>query len=141
MIRRTTWAVLVLASLAGCADSQMKPDAVPGTPSTTPSQVKVEDGKAADSKDGSKSEVEKITLSADEIEAINKLPDPEDRKAALAQKVCPVSWEPGSAEGRLGDMGMPIKKVINGKTIFICCKGCTEDIEKKTDEMLAKLKK
>ena len=59
----------------------------------------------------------------------------EDRKLAEQQKVCPVSDE------KLGTMDAPIKVVVNGQTVFLCCAGCKEDIEKDPDKYLAKLKK
>lgn len=60
-----------------------------------------------------------------------KLPEG-DRELALAQKVCPVSGEP------LGSMGAPIKVTVDGRHLFVCCKGCEEDAKKNFDEYLAK---
>ena len=45
---------------------------------------------------------------------------PEDRKLAEDQRFCAVEGE----ESRLGAMGVPIKLSLQGKTVFICCKGC-----------------
>lgn len=62
---------------------------------------------------------------------------PEDRKAVEAQRFCPVM-----EYGRLGAMGAPIKVMVEGKPVFVCCKGCTEDaVEggKDTLEKVAKL--
>jgi Cu(I)/Ag(I) efflux system membrane fusion protein len=58
-----------------------------------------------------------------------------DRAAALAQRVCPVSGE------RLGSMGKPFKVTVKGKTFFLCCDGCQEELNKDPDKYLAKLKK
>jgi len=57
-----------------------------------------------------------------------------DRKLAEAQKDCPVSGKP------LGAMGTPIKLEVKGRTVFLCCEGCREPIEKNPDKYLAKLK-
>lgn len=43
----------------------------------------------------------------------------EDRKLAEAQRFCPVL-----ADSRLGSMGVPVKLMINGQPVFICCEGC-----------------
>jgi len=42
-----------------------------------------------------------------------------DRSSALAQRWCAV--EQGS---RLGSMGTPVKVVLDGKPVFLCCAGC-----------------
>jgi len=59
----------------------------------------------------------------------------EDRQFVLAQKVCPVSEEP------LGSMGTPIKVTVNGRHLFICCKGCEDSAKEKFEEYYAKLEK
>lgn len=73
-------------------------------------------------------------LSADEIATINKLPA-EDAKLALAQATCLISGEP------LGSMGVPVKVQHDGKTAFLCCKGCTADFEADPAAAMAKLGK
>jgi hypothetical protein len=45
----------------------------------------------------------------------------EDRKAAEAQRLCAVM-----EESRLGTMGAPVKVMVEGQPIFLCCKGCTK---------------
>jgi hypothetical protein len=56
-----------------------------------------------------------------------------DRKLAELQKICPIEEE------LLGSHGVPIKLTIKDKPVFICCKGCKEDAEKKPDETLKKV--
>ena len=63
-----------------------------------------------------------------------KLPE-EDRELALSQKVCPVTGE------LLGSMGVPIKVTVDGRSLFICCEGCEEEVKKNFDEYVAKLEK
>lgn len=75
-----------------------------------------------------------VTLSADEVAEINKLPDAKDRKLALAQKVCPISGE------HLG-MALPIKKEAEGQVAFLCCEDCAPKFEKDPKAALAKLGK
>jgi uncharacterized protein (TIGR03000 family) len=44
---------------------------------------------------------------------------PEDRKVAEAQGFCVVQ------EGiRLGSMGVPVKVMVKGQPVFVCCEGC-----------------
>lgn len=44
-----------------------------------------------------------------------------DREAAEAQRFCAVM-----SEHRLGSMGAPVKLVISGKPVFLCCEGCRD---------------
>ncbi len=56
-------------------------------------------------------------FSAKERVHLDKLP-PEDRQKAVAQKVCPVTGK------NLGSMGPPVKLTLEGRTVYLCCKGC-----------------
>jgi hypothetical protein len=58
-----------------------------------------------------------------------------DRKAAVAQKICPVSEE------RLGSMGLPIKVIADDQEFFICCATCESDAVERFDELYAKAHK
>jgi hypothetical protein len=69
----------------------------------------------------------------DKIKAnLDKL-SPEDRALAEEQKVCPDSGEP------LGSMGTPIKVMVKGKPVFVCCKGCVEGVQEDPDATLKKV--
>jgi hypothetical protein len=57
----------------------------------------------------------------------------EDRLLAAKQKICPVSGEP------LDSMGGPVRLVVEGRTVFICCKGCEEPLRKEPAKYLSKL--
>ena len=59
--------------------------------------------------------------------ALGKL-DPSDRKLAEAQKLCPV------LKSRLGSMGKPIKLILNGEPVFLCCKGCEKEAKDHPDQ-------
>ena len=48
-----------------------------------------------------------------------------DFAAVQAQGKCPVMNQP------LGQHGRPIKILINGKELFVCCKGCIERVKKR----------
>ncbi|MSR55299.1 MAG: efflux RND transporter periplasmic adaptor subunit [Gemmataceae bacterium] len=65
-------------------------------------------------------------------EALAQL-SPADRLLAEAQKICPVADEP------LGSMGVPIKMMVKGQPVFVCCKGCDDQVLEKPDEILRKV--
>lgn len=46
---------------------------------------------------------------------------PEDRKRAVAQRLCPIQGKP------LGLMGKPVELPLDGVTVFLCCKSCADD--------------
>ncbi len=79
-----------------------------------------DDHKHADGKDHESMNKAEKTIS----DAMAKL-SPEDQKLAAAQRFCPIM-----TYSRLGAMGTPLKVMIEGKTVFLCCKGCTEDAVK-----------
>jgi YHS domain-containing protein len=54
-----------------------------------------------------------------ELAAVTK----EDAPLIAQQAKCPVMDEP------LGSMGQPVKLLVNGKPIFLCCKGCVKKVE------------
>jgi len=64
--------------------------------------------------------------------ALSKL-SPADRALAEAQKICPVTDEP------LGVMGTPVKVMVKGRPVFVCCKGCDEEALDKPDDTLRKV--
>jgi hypothetical protein len=57
----------------------------------------------------------------------------EDRQLAAAQGFCPRSGEP------LGSMGVPVKVLLKGLPVFLCCEGCEDDAREHPDQMLAKV--
>lgn len=57
----------------------------------------------------------------------------EDELAIARQKLCPVSGK------KLGSMGRPIKSIVNGKPVFVCCQGCTNALKSAPTKYLAKL--
>ncbi len=54
-----------------------------------------------------------------------------DRELALKQKVCPVTGE------KLGSMGPPVKVEVKGRTVFLCCAGCVDEIKKNPEKYFA----
>ena len=78
---------------------------------------------------------ESAALNAEEKAEIAKLGNKADQDLALGQATCLISGE------HLGSMGVPIKVSSEGKTAFLCCKGCVKDFEKDPKAALAKLGK
>lgn len=60
---------------------------------------------------------------------------PEDAASAEKQHICPIT------DKMLGTMGAPEKVDVDGKTVWICCAGCKEELLSNKDTYLAKLKK
>ena len=63
--------------------------------------------------------------------ALSKLA-PQDRLLAEEQRVCPVT---GMA---LGSMGAPIKVIVRGRAVFLCCEGCRKSLLAEPTKYLAK---
>jgi uncharacterized protein (TIGR03000 family) len=63
-----------------------------------------------------------------------KLP-PEDRKLAEEQKFCVVE-----SDTRLGAVGVPLKIMVKGQPVFLCCKNCIKEAQADPDKTLAKVK-
>lgn len=116
-ISRIYWLVLSLAFLSafsGCSGS-----------SSTSSSAK--DEMHATNEDN---EMEsEITTALAELSA-------EDRAAATAQKFCVVEQE-----NLLGSMGAPVKLMIEGQPVFLCCEGCKDAALKDPQAILAALVK
>jgi Cu(I)/Ag(I) efflux system membrane fusion protein len=65
--------------------------------------------------------------------ALAKLPEG-DRRLAEAQKYCPVL-----TANRLGSMGIPAKVMLQGKPVFLCCKGCEKEARDNASRTLARV--
>jgi hypothetical protein len=57
----------------------------------------------------------------------------EDRILAAKQKICPVTGKP------LDSMGGPVRVVVNGRVVFICCEGCEGPLRENPAKYLSKL--
>jgi hypothetical protein len=60
---------------------------------------------------------------------------PQDRKLAEEQKFCAVE-----SENRLGSMGTPFTVMVNGQTVFLCCKGCRKKALADREKTLARVR-
>jgi Cu(I)/Ag(I) efflux system membrane fusion protein len=58
--------------------------------------------------------------------------DPADRRAAEAQKYCPIRQKT-----LLGSMGIPFKTTVDGQAVFLCCESCEENATKGPRKTLA----
>lgn len=59
----------------------------------------------------------------------------EDRKLAEAQSFCAVQ-----PDNRLGIMGVPVKVMVKGNPVFLCCEGCSRKALKEAEKTLEKVK-
>jgi hypothetical protein len=139
---------LTMMLVVGCAQDTSPDSAVPGGApaggdmSTGTSVAPVEATPVGGDEHGAPSASADGKLSEDEIAEVNKLPDEADRAAALAQMVCPIGEDIDTKKpNHLGSMGMPVKKVVDGKAYFLCCKGCEADFDKDPQAAIAKLAK
>ncbi|HEY7307819.1 MAG TPA: hypothetical protein VH643_00525 [Gemmataceae bacterium] len=66
--------------------------------------------------------------------------DPADRKLAEEQKYCATDPE-RQPENRLGMMGKPIKIMLKGQPVFLCCAGCKKTAREDPDKTLEDVKK
>jgi hypothetical protein len=69
------------------------------------------------------------------IEALAELPAA-DRSVAEAQRYCPVMQDQ-----RLGSMGAPVKVMVDGQAVFVCCKSCGKKALANSKAALASVKK
>jgi hypothetical protein len=154
-MRKNAWVLAALCAIAGCGTEATQETKSAAAGSEGAAIAKTGPNEAAPlsttatATDGKETpavvdnpEIAKVVLTSDELAEIKKLSEANDQKTATDQKVCPVSWEPGTAdEGHLGAMGAPIKRVVNGQVVFLCCKGCIKNLESDPAKYLAKLKK
>jgi uncharacterized protein (TIGR03000 family) len=61
---------------------------------------------------------------------------PEDRTLAKAQRYCAVQ-----AGIRLGSMGAPVKVVLKGEPVFLCCEACVKKAQSDPDLTLDQVRK
>lgn len=112
------------------ASSDTKAPAATGT-ETRPADTPVLEGPKTEAAD----EIgEPVKLTDEEIARIKKLPE-DEQAAAIAQAICPVSGH------HLGFMGVPAKTTALGRTIYLCCSGCEDDVKADPKAIIAKLQK
>jgi uncharacterized protein (TIGR03000 family) len=58
---------------------------------------------------------------------------PKDRKQAAEQKFCALQ-----PENRLGAMGRPVKVMLKGKPVFLCCEACVKQARGAPERTLAR---
>ena len=69
----------------------------------------------------------------DKVQEALAVLSPEEKEAALLQKICPVT------KMSLGSMGPPPQVDVEGKLVFICCKGCERRLLDTPDRYLINL--
>ncbi len=73
-----------------------------------------------------------VAKAADDSDWVKGLSET-DRPLALKQRLCPVTGKP------LGSMGVPPKINVLGKTVFLCCDGCSAAVVASPERYLRKL--
>jgi hypothetical protein len=63
-------------------------------------------------------------------------PASDDETLIARQKVCPVTDEPLG-----GAMGRPVKLMVDGRVVFICCKACERELRSEPKKYLGKVPK
>lgn len=66
---------------------------------------------------------------------LEKLP-PEDQKLALQQKTCAVQ-----SDKPLGSMGVPVKLMIKGQPVLLCCEACSAKAQASPDQTLEQVRR
>ena len=69
---------------------------------------------------------------SEQLAAIKELPE-DEQPLAIKQRMCPVSGE------ALGSMGKPLKVSAEGRSFYLCCKGCEKELKADPKAVLAKL--
>jgi Cu(I)/Ag(I) efflux system membrane fusion protein len=67
-----------------------------------------------------------------EIKAALAKLSPEELRLAEAQRFCPIR-----PENRLGSMNTPIKEMVRGQAVFLCCRGCLREFHANPERALA----
>jgi hypothetical protein len=62
----------------------------------------------------------------------------DDLKLAEEQKVCP--FHEGFSYVTLGEMGVPVKIIVKGQPILLCCKDCIKNAKANPNKTLAQIK-
>jgi membrane fusion protein, copper/silver efflux system len=65
--------------------------------------------------------------------ALSKL-SAEDKKLAIKQYFCAVA-----TENRLGSMGPPVKIMVQGQLVFLCCEGCVDSAQADPTETIKRV--
>jgi YHS domain-containing protein len=130
--RISLWTVALAAVVAvsGCGSSTPHSQEKPKT--TAPSDNQAQE-KPAGQEQRAGHEGHDDTTGPNALPGLAEL-SAEDRAAAEKQRVCPVSGD------LLGAMGKPVKVVVKGQTVFLCCPNCKKEITQDPDKYLAKLK-
>jgi hypothetical protein len=127
----------VFLCCAGCKDAALK-DADKTLAKLEELKTKKKEAKPADGhdhgKDGHAHAGHHGEASEADIKAAREKLSAEDRALVEAQEWCAVN-----PNDRLGCMDTPIKIMVKGQPVFICCNGCKDDALKDEDKTLAKV--
>lgn len=68
-----------------------------------------------------------FALSHPRTEVVAALLEESDQEGLARQKVCPVTGN------RLGSHGTPVKLLVGGQPLYLCCRACIEEVQKNPD--------
>ena len=153
LIRKSAWTLFFLGGLIGCSGEEeavvpppanSKPSdplsahktAPPVSPPATGESKKADEAPKIEGPkaENTTSDSGAMVLTAAEIAAVKELPEAE-QTVASQQGVCPVSTE------HLGSMGKPVKVTAEGRTFYLCCKGCEDKVKSDPKTVIANLDK
>lgn len=77
--------------------------------------------------------IAKTPLTAQQLAEIAKLPA-DEQTLAKQQVLCPVTKKP------LGSMGKPLKVSVDGDSVFVCCRGCVNAVQRNAASMLEQVR-
>jgi multidrug efflux pump subunit AcrA (membrane-fusion protein) len=113
----------------GCVDNAL------AEPQKTLDKVAELKAKAGTPKSDSTPGAKPMAGSAKVQAALAKL-SPEDRRLAETQGKCPII-----EDNQLGAMGTPVKVILKGQSVFLCCKGCEDEARNNPNRTLDKVVK
>lgn len=125
---------LLFLGFHGCSSPESDPVTPPATPTsnTADDHTDHDHGDHADNDHGPHSTADVDSPMPEMTPGLKEL-SPDDHDSAMAQHVCPVTGE------MLGTMGVPVQVDVNGRSVWICCRGCKDKLLADSDKYLAKL--
>ncbi|MHB0958838.1 MAG: hypothetical protein ACYC0X_15165 [Pirellulaceae bacterium] len=73
-----------------------------------------------------------VVLSKGGLQVVLAELDPSDQDRIARQRVCPVTG------AELNSMGGPVKVLVGGKPLYLCCKGCLSKVKSDPEKFLSK---
>ncbi|MHB9075962.1 MAG: hypothetical protein ACYC3X_00555 [Pirellulaceae bacterium] len=75
---------------------------------------------------------QEVSLSKVRLQVVLAELDPSDQARITRQRVCPVTG------AELGSMGGPVKVLVGGQPLYLCCEGCVGKVQSAPEKFLQK---